>query len=75
MIITSVLIRNRKAAGYLMAVPLIVFSATMGLGIIAMFALSALKSLPWSLPAGIMAGTIIVLSTVFCFLFLKEIKE
>lgn len=75
MIISSVLIRNGKAAGYLMAVPLLVFAATMGLGIIAMFALSALKNLPWSLPAGIMAGTIIVLSTVFCYLFLNEIKE
>jgi len=75
MMITSVLIRNDKAAGYLMALPLLVFAASMGLGIIAMFALSALKSLPWSLPAGIMVGTIIVLSTVFCFLFLNEIKE
>ena len=75
MIIISVLLWKEKVLGCVMAVPLLVFAATMGLGIIAVFAISAIKGLPYSLPAGIMIGIIIVLSSGFSYMFLKEVKE
>jgi hypothetical protein len=75
MIITAVLLWKGRFLGYLTAVPLLVFAATMGLGIIAMFSLSAAKGLSYSLPAGIMVGIIIIISTGFSYLFLKAIKE
>lgn len=75
MIITSYLLWKEKVLGYLMAVPMLVFAATMGLGIIAMFALSAIQGMSFPLPAAIMVGTIILLSTAFSYLFCKEIHE
>jgi hypothetical protein len=75
MIITSLLLWKGKILGYLMAVPMLVFAATMGLGIIAMFALSAIKGMSFPIPAAIMVGTIIVLSIALLCLFCKEIKE
>jgi hypothetical protein len=75
MIITSFLLWKGKILGYVMAVPMLVFAATMGLGIIAMFILSAREGMSFPIPAAIMVGTIIVLSTAFSFLFCKEIPE
>lgn len=75
MIITSVLLWRREVLGYLMAVPLLVFAATMGLGIIVIFVLSAASDLPYSLPAGMIVGIIMVLSTLFAWLFLRDVKE
>lgn len=75
MIITSFLLWKGKILGYVMAVPMLVFAATMGLGIIAMFILSAIQWMSFPIPAAIMVGTIIVLSTAFSFLFCKEIPE
>jgi hypothetical protein len=52
MVITSVLLWRRNMLGFLLAVPLMVFSVTMGAGIISMFIISAIKGMPSSLPAG-----------------------
>ncbi len=75
MIITSVLLWRRKLLGFLMAVPLMVFLVTMGLGIIAMFILSAIKGMNSSLSAGMIIGLIMLLCAYFSYLFLREVKE
>lgn len=75
MIITSVLLWKGKTWGFLMAVPLMVFLVTMGMGIIATFVISAMRGMPSSLPAGIIIGTIMILGTYFTYLFLNEVKE
>jgi len=74
MILVSVLLWQKKFWGYILAIPLLVFSISMGLGIIAIFIISAINGLPYSLPAGIMVSTIIILSTYFSFLFIRDIK-
>ena len=73
-IIVSALLWRRKALGLLLAVPLLVFMATMGAGIVAMFILSASNGGASVLPAGLAIGTIMLLSTIFSYLFLKEIE-
>ena len=75
MIITSVMLWRRNMLGFLMAVPLMVFSVTMGAGIISMFIISAIKGMPSSLPAGMIIGLIMLLSVYFSYLFLREVKE
>jgi hypothetical protein len=75
MIITSVLLWRRNMLGFLLAVPLMVFSVIMGAGIISMFIISAIKGMPSSLPAGMIIGLIMLLSTYFSYLFLREVKE
>ena len=74
-IIVSVLLRRKNVIGCLMAVPLLVFAVTMGLGIIAMFALSAIRDMPYSLPAGIVIGFIALVGTLLTYMFLKEIND
>jgi hypothetical protein len=75
MIITSVLLWRKKMLGFLLAVPLLVFSVTMGIGIIILFVISSKKGMPSSLPAGIIIGVIVFISTYFSYLFLKELKD
>jgi len=75
MIVTSVLLWRREVLGSLMAVPLLVFSATMGLGILVIFALTALSGLPYPLPAAAIVGAIVVLSTLFAWLYLRDVNE
>ena len=65
MIITSVLLWRRNMLGFLLAVPLMVFSVTMGAGIISMFIISAIKGMPSSLPAGMIIGLIMLSECVF----------
>ncbi|MDD4650936.1 MAG: hypothetical protein PHQ34_01785 [Methanothrix sp.] len=74
-IVVSALLWRRETLGLLLAVPLLVFMATMGAGIIAMFVLSASNGGASVLPAGLAIGTIMLLSTLFSYLFLKEIKR
>jgi hypothetical protein len=74
-VIVSAFLWRREALGLLLAVPLLVFMATMGAGIIAMFILSASNGGASVLPAGLAIGTIMLLSTIFSYLFLKEIEE
>jgi hypothetical protein len=57
-----------------MTVPLLVFSVTLGLGIIAMMALSAISNLPYSVPAIPLIGAIIVVGTGTSYLCLKTKK-
>ncbi len=73
MIVTSVLLRRDEFLGNLMAVPLLVFSAVMGLGIVVNFVLSAVRGLPYPLPAAVVVGAIVLLSSWFARQFLKEV--
>jgi hypothetical protein len=74
-IIVSTLLWKREALGLLLAVPLLVFMATMGTGIIAMFVLSASNGGASVLPAGLAIGMIMLLSMYYSYLFLKEVKD
>ena len=67
MLATAYLIRRDDAIGCLMAVPLLVFSITMGLGIVAMNLLSIPAGLPYSVPAMVLVSLIIVLSAVVAY--------
>jgi hypothetical protein len=75
LIITSVLLWKKQIWGFLLAVPLMVFLVTMGAGIIATFIISAMGGMPGSLPAGAIIGLVMLLSTYFSYLFLREVKE
>ncbi len=75
MIIAAVLLWREQLPGYLMAVPLTSFTATMGLAIILTSVLSAIHGLPVSVPSRVIVGAIIVMSTVFSYLFLREVRE
>jgi len=75
MIVTAVLLWRQRFTGYLMAVPLLIFAITMGLGILATFAVSALRGLPYSMPAGAIIGIIVVLGILFSWLFLRDVNR
>lgn len=75
MVITSVLLWRKELLGFLLAVPLLVFSVIMSLGIIAVFIISASMGRPSSLPAGMIIGLLMLLSMFFSYQFLKEVKE
>lgn len=62
MIVTGILIWRDRTTGYLMAVPLLVFSFTMGLGIVVMNVLSYIGSMKYSVPAVVMVGLVMVMS-------------
>lgn len=73
MIATSVLLRRGEFLGNLMAVPLLVFSAAMGLGIVVNFVISAVRGLPYPLPAAVVVGAIVLLSSWVAWRFLKDV--
>jgi hypothetical protein len=75
MIITAVLLWKENLLGYFMAVPLLVFAAAVALGIIGLVISSAIHSLPYSMPVLGISGIILVFSTCFSCLFLKEVKQ
>ncbi|MDD1760639.1 MAG: hypothetical protein LUQ59_00235 [Methanothrix sp.] len=75
MIITSALLWRKNLLGFLMAVPLLIFSATMGMGIIATFIISVKYGMQVFFPAGIIVCLIILLSIYISYLFLKEVNE
>jgi len=74
MIITSTLLWRDKFYGSLLAVPLLVFSVAMGMGIVAMFIVSASQGFAIPLPAAILVCLIMLLSACCSHLFLKEVK-
>jgi hypothetical protein len=74
MIITSVLLWKRKALGYIFAVPLMVFAAAMGIGIISMFATMSRRGLGGGGPMGIVMGALVAISVLITVIFLNDIK-
>jgi hypothetical protein len=75
MIITSILLWKRKPAGYLFAVPLLMFAAIMGMAIIAMLVVMGQKGMPGNLPFGVAVGIMVAVSLLLIGLFLKDIKR
>jgi hypothetical protein len=74
MIITAFLLWNDHVTGYIMAVPLLVFAATMSLGIILIMVFPAIHGLPYALPALVICGVIMVMSTRISFRLLQNTK-
>jgi len=75
MLATAYLVRRDSPTGFLMAVPMLVFAVTMGLGIVAMNLLSIAAGLPFSVPAMIMVSLIIVLCTLQVYRCLARAGE
>jgi hypothetical protein len=74
MIITSLLLWRRKLLGYLLAIPLLVFSILTGIGILAAFLVMSSKGLPVSIGVELFIATIVVVSLVLSWLYLRDVK-
>ena len=74
MIITAILLWRRKLLGYLLAIPLLVFSILTGIGILTTFLAMSRKDMPTSLGVEIFFVVIIVVSLILSALFLREVK-
>jgi len=75
MIITSILLWRRKLLGYILAIPLLVFSILTGIGILAIFVAMSMNGMPTNLAVELLFAIIIVLSLVLCWLYVREVKE
>ena len=71
MIAVGVLARRQHPWGLFLAAPLLVFAVAMGVAILALFAMSAARSLPVAAPAAIVVGAIVVLSAVCAWRLLR----
>lgn len=74
MIITAILLWRRKLLGYLLAIPLLVFSILTGIGILAMFLVMSSKGIPTSIVVELLFAIIVVVSLVLSVLYLREVK-
>ncbi|HET9326987.1 MAG TPA: hypothetical protein VFQ05_09465 [Candidatus Eisenbacteria bacterium] len=70
MIMVGVLGRRQHPWGLVLLVPMLVFSATMGIGILAFFALSARRDFPVALPAAAIVGIVVLASVLYVALLL-----
>jgi len=71
MILVGILLHRQHPVGLLFAPPLLVFASTMGLGILAIFALSAARHMPVAWPAVVVVSLIVGLSGVYSWLLLR----
>lgn len=62
MVVTGILILSAVRRGYLMAVPLPVFSFTRGLGIVVTHVLSYIRSMAYSVQVVVMVGLVMVMN-------------
>ncbi len=69
MIITSILLWRRKLVGYILALPLLVFSIFTGTGILAMFLVMSSKGMTTSLGVELFFAAIILVSLVLSVLY------
>lgn len=74
MIITATLLWRRKLLGYILAIPLLVFTILTGIGILAIFVVMSMKGTPTSLGVELLFAAIVVVSLVLSILFLREVK-
>ena len=74
MIITSILLWRRKLLGYLLAIPLLVFSILTGIGILTTFLAMSREGVPTSVGIEAFIAIIIVVSLVLSVLFLRGVK-
>ena len=71
MIVTGVWLRRQRPWGLLLAVPMLVFAVTMGIGILVLFTLMAAEGLAVTAPAAAVVGGIVVASAIFATLLLR----
>jgi hypothetical protein len=74
MIITAILLWRRKLLGYLLAIPLLIFSIITGIGIFAIFFAMSINGMPTNLGVVLFFAAIIAGSLVLSWLFLREVK-
>jgi len=75
MVITAVMLWRRRIPGYVFAVPLMVFAAVMGLGVISMFAVMGRRGLGGGGSQGVFMGVLAAVSILLTALFLKDVKR
>ncbi|MFO0703870.1 MAG: hypothetical protein U0525_04055 [Patescibacteria group bacterium] len=73
MIMTAVSVWRKKDVGYFMLVPLLVFSATMGLGIISLFAILSFSNGESFPVPGYIIGLLVILSSYFSYRIVRKI--
>ena len=71
MVTVGALARRQRPWGLLLLVPLLIFAVTMGIGILALFAISAMHGLPVMIPAVALVGIIVVLSATYAGFLLR----
>jgi hypothetical protein len=74
MVFAGVSLLRGRPAGKVLAVPLLVFALTMGLGIVVMFGLSAARGLDWPRPAAALVAVIMGLSAWFAASYLRGMR-
>ena len=72
MFIVSMMIKHEKPLGYILGIPLVVFSITTGIGILMIFILSAIDGSETSIPAAIMISIIIVIGCILTYQYMKD---
>jgi hypothetical protein len=75
MVITSIMLWKKRPAGYLFAIPFLVFAAIMGMAIISMLVVMSRRGVPGSLPFGVILASMVAASVLLAGLFLKDIKR
>jgi hypothetical protein len=75
MIATSVLLWKKQAAGYLFAVPLLMFAAIMGLGILSMLIVMSRKGVAGNIPFGVIVAIMVTASVLLTAGFLKGVER
>lgn len=75
LMITAVLLWRRQPLGSLLAIPLLLFSLLISMGILAIFLVSGSKGLPTSLAVEIFIAGISVASLALCIVTLRDVTE
>jgi hypothetical protein len=71
MLLVGARLRRQDTWGLVLAVPLLVFAATMGIGILTLFGLSAAHGMPVAVPAAIVVAIVVILSAVHAWLLTR----
>jgi hypothetical protein len=72
MIVTAILLWNRRPIGALLAVPLLVFSLLTVMGILAIFAVTSLNGTPPSVVVELLFGALALVSLLLTVLYLRD---
>ena len=75
MIISALLLWRRKLLGYLLAIPLLVFSILTGVGILATFLVMGMNGMPTSLVVELLFAVIVLVSLILSVIFVREVQD
>jgi hypothetical protein len=75
LVITAILLWRRQPLGSLLAIPLLLFSLLISMGILAIFVVSGSKGLPTSLAVELFIAVISVASLGLCIVTLRDVTE